>query len=86
VFAPESDEVGFLVEKVALGQVFSEHFGFPCLSPANLHSTNSSILKITRGRYNGRKVTSVLSGSRLDSTPTMRIKKNEGAKVGEKTS
>jgi hypothetical protein len=24
--------VGFLVEKVALGQVFSEYFGFPCQS------------------------------------------------------
>jgi hypothetical protein len=22
--------VGFLVDKVALGQVFSEYFGFPC--------------------------------------------------------
>jgi hypothetical protein len=27
--------VGFVVDKVALGQVFSEYFGFP----ANLHST-----------------------------------------------
>jgi hypothetical protein len=26
----------FVVDKVALGQVFSEYFGFPC----NLHSTN----------------------------------------------
>jgi hypothetical protein len=24
--------VGFVVEKVALGQVFSEYFGFPCQS------------------------------------------------------
>jgi hypothetical protein len=24
--------VGFVVDKVALGQVFSEHFGFPCQS------------------------------------------------------
>jgi hypothetical protein len=22
--------VGFVVDKMALGQVFSEHFGFPC--------------------------------------------------------
>jgi hypothetical protein len=22
--------VGFVVDKVALGQLFSEHFGFPC--------------------------------------------------------
>jgi hypothetical protein len=28
--------VGFVVDKVALGQVFSEYFG----SPANIHSTD----------------------------------------------
>jgi hypothetical protein len=27
-----SDHVGFVVDKVALGQVFSEYFGFPCQS------------------------------------------------------
>jgi hypothetical protein len=31
-FAPESGQVGFVVDKVALGQVFSEYFGFPCQS------------------------------------------------------
>jgi hypothetical protein len=31
-FAPGSGEVGFVVDKVALGQVFSEYFGFPCQS------------------------------------------------------
>jgi hypothetical protein len=35
-------QVGFVVDKVALGQV----------SPANLHSTKFSIITITRGRYN----------------------------------
>jgi hypothetical protein len=29
VFDPESVHVGFLVEKVAMGQVFPEYFGFP---------------------------------------------------------
>jgi hypothetical protein len=29
-FEPRSGHVGFMVEKVALGQVFSEYFGFPC--------------------------------------------------------
>jgi hypothetical protein len=29
-FDPSSGHVGFLVETVALGQVFSEHLGFPC--------------------------------------------------------
>jgi hypothetical protein len=28
-FEPRSGHVGF-VDKMALGQVFSEHFGFPC--------------------------------------------------------
>jgi hypothetical protein len=36
------------VDKVALRQVFSEYFGFPC----HLHSTKFSIIIITRGRYN----------------------------------
>jgi hypothetical protein len=31
-FDPRSDHVGFVVDKVALGQVFSEYFGFPCQS------------------------------------------------------
>jgi hypothetical protein len=29
---PGSDHVGFMVDKVALGQVCSECFGFPCQS------------------------------------------------------
>jgi hypothetical protein len=29
-FEPRSGDVKFLVDKVALGQVFSEYFGFPC--------------------------------------------------------
>jgi hypothetical protein len=34
-------QVGFVVDKVALGQVFSEHFGFPCHSFHQiLHSHN----------------------------------------------
>jgi hypothetical protein len=39
-FDPGSGHVGFVVDKVALGQVFSEYFG----SPANLHSTNCSTI------------------------------------------
>jgi hypothetical protein len=35
--------VGFVVNKVALGQVFSEYFG----SPANLYSSNFSTITIT---------------------------------------
>jgi hypothetical protein len=29
-FDPRSDHVGFMMGKVALGQVFPEYFGFPC--------------------------------------------------------
>jgi hypothetical protein len=39
-------QVGFVVDKVASGQVFSEYFGFPCKT---VHSTNFSIITITRG-------------------------------------
>jgi hypothetical protein len=31
-FDPVSGQVGFVVDKLALGQVFSEYFGFPCQS------------------------------------------------------
>jgi hypothetical protein len=41
-------QVGFVVDKVALEQVFSEYFG----SSANLHFTNLSIIIITQGNYN----------------------------------
>jgi hypothetical protein len=34
-----------VTDKVVLGQVFSEYFGF--ISPANLHSTNFSTITIT---------------------------------------
>jgi hypothetical protein len=48
-FDPGSGQVGYVVDKVALRQVFSEYFGFPCQS---LFDRKSSILTITRGRYN----------------------------------
>jgi hypothetical protein len=64
--------MGFVVDKVALGQVFYEYFGFPCL-----HSTKLSILTISRGRYNRPEVADVPSGPSLDSThlPHMRLLK-----------
>jgi hypothetical protein len=39
--------MGFVVDKAALGQVFSECFGFPCQ-----HSTDFSIIIISRGWHN----------------------------------
>jgi hypothetical protein len=40
--APESGQVGFVVGKVALGQVFSEYLGFSCQSSFHqiLHPPN----------------------------------------------
>jgi hypothetical protein len=50
-FKPGSSHVGFVVDKVALGQVFSEDFA---VSPANLHSIcfSTIIFTITRGWHN----------------------------------
>jgi hypothetical protein len=59
-------QVGFVVDRVALGQVFCEYFGFPAKT---IHSTNFSILTITRGRYNRSGVAAVPSGPSMDSTP-----------------
>jgi hypothetical protein len=40
-----AEHVGFVADKAALGQVFSEYFGFP-------NSTNFSIIIITQGWHN----------------------------------
>jgi uncharacterized membrane protein (UPF0182 family) len=49
--------VGFVVDKMALGQVFSEYFGFPC----HLHSTNCSTITLIYhlGLYNRPEVAAV---------------------------
>jgi hypothetical protein len=41
-FEPRSDHVEFVVGEVALGQVFSEYFGFPCQSFHRLLHASSS--------------------------------------------
>jgi hypothetical protein len=41
-FEPRSGHVGFVVDKVALGQVFSKYL----VSPVNHHSTNCSTMTI----------------------------------------
>jgi hypothetical protein len=43
-FDPRSGHVEFVVNKVALGQVFSEYFGFPCQSSSHqlLHNHHLS--------------------------------------------
>jgi hypothetical protein len=56
--------VGFLVDKAALGQVFSEYFGFPCQS---FHHHNHPGLAL---------VAAVPSGPNWTPNPTTPIKKN----------
>jgi hypothetical protein len=63
--------VGFVVDKAALGQVFSEY----SVSPAN-HSTNFYIIIITRGWHNRPIGDRSVEWTQLDSTPTIPIKKN----------
>jgi hypothetical protein len=57
--------VGFVVDKVALEQDFSEYFGFL----ANVHSTKFSIIISTRGRYNKSFSGRHTEWTQLDSTP-----------------
>jgi hypothetical protein len=59
--------VVFVVDKAALGQVFSEYFGFP----ANHHSTNFSIIIITRGWRNRPIGGRSAEWTQLDSTPPL---------------
>jgi hypothetical protein len=46
-FRARAWQVGFVVDKMASWQVLSEYFGLPCQKP--FHSTNFSIITITRG-------------------------------------
>jgi hypothetical protein len=60
--------VGFVVDKVALGQVFSEHFGFPCQSSFHQFLHNDTIT------YHPGLVQQASSG-RSTQSPTAQIKK-----------
>jgi hypothetical protein len=66
-----SGHVGFVVDKGALGQVFSKYL----VSPAN-HSTNFSIIIITRGWHNRPAGGRSAEWTQLDTTPTIQIKRN----------
>jgi hypothetical protein len=48
---PRVWKVGFVVDKVASGQVFSEYFGFPAKT---IHSTNFSIIIIITIMYKSK--------------------------------
>jgi hypothetical protein len=56
--------VDFVVDKAALGQVFSEYFGFPCQS---FH--HFSIIIITRDWHNRPLSGRSVEWTQLDSTP-----------------
>jgi hypothetical protein len=60
-----AEHVGFEVDKVALGQIFSEYFG----SPANHRSTNFSIIIINWGWHNRCIGDRSAKWTQLDSTP-----------------
>jgi hypothetical protein len=65
--------VGFVVDKVALGQVFSEYFGFPC--QLAFHQMLHTHLSSEAGTIS-QLVVYVSSG--LSLTPPQEIKKNTG--------
>jgi hypothetical protein len=67
---PGSGQVGFVVDKVALGRVFSEYLGFPCPSsfhqiPHHNHPRQATV---------GQSVAAVPSGPSWTPPPTKRIK------------
>jgi hypothetical protein len=64
--------VEFVVDKVALGQVFSEHFGFPCQSSFHQLLHNHHHLSSGAGTI-GKMVADVPSG--LNLTPPQETKK-----------
>jgi hypothetical protein len=61
----QSVHAGFVVDKVALGQVFSEYFGLPCQASFHPHNHPGKV----------QLVADVLSGSSWIPPPTNRIKK-----------
>jgi hypothetical protein len=65
--------VGFVVDKVAPGQVFSEYFGFPCHSLHQIIHPHNHPVQVQQAKI---KMADVPSGPSLDSTPTTQIKKS----------
>jgi hypothetical protein len=71
-----SDHVGFVVDKVALRQIFSEYLGFPCQFSFHNYTILIIIiiiLNITRGWYS--RPSSGRSTKRIRSHPIPLIKK-----------
>jgi hypothetical protein len=63
--------VGFVVDKAALGKVFSDYFGFPCQS--SFHQF--FIIMITRGWHNRTIGGRSAAWIQMDSTPYTNLKK-----------
>jgi hypothetical protein len=61
--------IGFVVDKAALGQVFSEYLGFPCQSFHQFLHHNH--LELAQWDIGGRSA----EWTQLDSTPNVPIKK-----------
>jgi hypothetical protein len=69
--------VGFVVDKVALGQVFSEYFGFPCQSSFHqiLHHNHPGQATI------GQSVAAVPCGPSWTTPPLSELKKKQKQKI-----
>jgi hypothetical protein len=73
--------VEFVVDKVEMGQVFCEYFGFPCQFSFKPTAPKSS--SINRGWYNRPVVAAVPSGlALLEKLPTVQLLKNFPAFYG----
>jgi hypothetical protein len=69
-FNPRPDHVGFVVYIVAMGQIFSKYFGFPCLFSFQWLLHSHYLLSSGVGRL-GQLVANIPSG--LKSHPTLLI-------------
>jgi hypothetical protein len=70
-FNPRSGHVGFVVDIVALGQVLSEYFGFPC--QFSFHKMLHTYLSSGAGTI-GKLVADIPSGLNLTLPHTIKIK------------
>jgi hypothetical protein len=76
--AARGPQLGFVVDKVVLGRVFSEYFGFPCQSSFHqIHHHHNHPGQATIGQ----SVAAVPSGPSWTPPPTKRIKKKMSESV-----
>jgi hypothetical protein len=72
-FEPRSGHMGFVVDEVALGQVFSEYFGFPC--QLSLHRLFHIYYHLLSGAGTIGQIAAGMA-SELSLTPPQETKKN----------